>query len=405
MKKQGCEKAKTAKRIMISTILVLIILVISIFVAIYINTVNVYAVEVESYVPVINISNASQIDINEVIEENLNSNTKTEYFIKEEIVEYTTKYINNSQLAKGAYQVIQEGRQGLEEITYMNTYEEGVLVTEEKVNSKITKGTVQKIVEVGTNSYLSIYKAKIGDEIEVVSDRAELKISPDINSEKIVSLSKGDELEIIEILDTYYMVSHENKVGYVKIENTTNLTNQDSSNNVNQNTSSSDVQKINFGMSLNKPSGLSLEQFEKILTDGKDINGIFSENAKYFYYIEQQYNINGLFVAAVAIHESGWGTSQIANDKKNLFGYGAYDATPYDSAYTFDTYAEGIDLLARVFVKYYINPQGTQIYNGEIAVATYYNGPTLTGINTRYATDQNWDEKVYNHMEYLYNKL
>jgi beta-N-acetylglucosaminidase len=158
-------------------------------------------------------------------------------------------------------------------------------------------------------------------------------------------------------------------------------------------------------MVLNKPSGLTLEQFKKILSDSKDTNKIFENNAEYFYYIEKQYNINGVFIAAVGIHESAWGTSKIAKDKNNLFGYGAYDSNPYNGAYSFSDYSESIDLISRVFVKYYINPQGTSIYGGETAVGTYYNGATLSGINTRYATDKNWANSVYNYMKYLYNKL
>ena len=158
-------------------------------------------------------------------------------------------------------------------------------------------------------------------------------------------------------------------------------------------------------MNLNKPSGLSLEQFKKILTDSNDTNKIFINNAEYFYYIEKQYNINGIFVAAVAIHESSWGTSKIAVQKNNLFGYGAYDSNPYNGAYEFNNYIESIDLISRVFVKYYINPKGTNIYGGEIAVGTYYNGATLSGINKKYATDKNWANSVYKHMQYLYNKL
>ena len=66
-------------------------------------------------------------------------------------------------------------------------------------------------------------------------------------------------------------------------------------------------------MQLNKPSGLSLEQFEKLFeNESKDKNGIFKDNAKYFYYIEQSYGVNGVFVAAIGIHESAWGTSKIA---------------------------------------------------------------------------------------------
>ena len=103
-------------------------------------------------------------------------------------------------------------------------------------------------------------------------------------------------------------------------------------------------------MALNKPSGLSLEQFKKVLNDSKDTNKIFANNAEYFYYIEKQYNINGVFVAAVGIHESAWGTSKIAIEKKNLFGYGAYDSNPYNGAYNFSNYSECIDLISRVFV-------------------------------------------------------
>ena len=162
---------------------------------------------------------------------------------------------------------------------------------------------------------------------------------------------------------------------------------------------------MNINIELNKPSGVSLEQFKKVLNDSKDKNKIFSNNAEYFYYIEKQYNINGIFVAAVGIHESAWGTSKIALQKNNLFGYGAYDSNPYNGAYNFSNYSESIDLISRVFVKYYINPKGTSIYGGETAIGTYYNGATLNGINKKYASDKNWANSVYSHMQYLYNKL
>ena len=103
------------------------------------------------------------------------------------------------------------------------------------------------------------------------------------------------------------------------------------------------VQKIrstlDANMSLNKPSGLTLEDFKKILSNNaSDTSKIFEQNAEVFYNVEQKYNINGIFLASMAIHESGWGSSKIAKDKKNLFGFGAYDRIPYDSAVTFATY-------------------------------------------------------------------
>ena len=162
---------------------------------------------------------------------------------------------------------------------------------------------------------------------------------------------------------------------------------------------------LSFNMALNKPSGFTTEQFQKALTDDKDKNNIFEKNSEYFYLIEQQYNINGIFVAAVGIHESAWGTSKIAQNKHNLFGYGAYDSNPYNGAYSFTEYSECIDLIARVFVKYYINPAGTKIYDGNTASGKYYGGSTLTSINKRYATDNNWANSVYKYMQYLYSKV
>ena len=97
--------------------------------------------------------------------------------------------------------------------------------------------------------------------------------------------------------------------------------------------------------------------------------------------------------------------AQIAQDKNNLFGYGSYDETPYESSYDFSTFAEGIETVTKSLVKYYLNPAGTKIYDGETASAWYYNGPTLEGVNQRYASDPDWHTKVYSYMEMLYNRL
>lgn len=167
----------------------------------------------------------------------------------------------------------------------------------------------------------------------------------------------------------------------------------------------SENSNLSFDIALNKPSNFSLEEFKNILTDDKDKNKIFEQNAEYFYYIEEQYQINGIFVAAIGIHESAWGTSKIAKNKFNLFGYGAYDSNPYNGAYIFTSYSESIDLLARVLTKYYLNPSGTKIYDGQVASGKYYSGNTLTAVNKKYATDKNWANSVYKHMKYLYEKI
>ena len=166
------------------------------------------------------------------------------------------------------------------------------------------------------------------------------------------------------------------------------------------------LNRLSKNMPLNKPSGLTLEQFKKIFEgESKDKNGVFKENAEYFYYVEKVYGINGVFVAALGIHESAWGTSRIATDKMNLFGYGAYDMSAYASAYKYNGYAAGIDMVSRVLMKNYLNPKGTKLCNGEVATGKYYYGNTLSAVNKKYATDKKWADGVYKWMQYLYNRL
>ena len=311
-------------------------------------------------------------------------------------------------LPKNTIQVVQEGREGKQEITKKRIYTNGEVTSEEQVSIKITKGSVDKIVEIGTANYTNNYNAKVGDTIYVTADRLAVMTEPNENAQKILTLNKGTQLKILEIQENWYKISCDGVVGYIKSESTTNLNankKEEKQTNITQKDGSELNLKLDFNMALNQPSGLSLEQFKKVLTDERDVNKIFENNAQYFYYIEQQYNINGLYIAAIGIHESAWGTSELAKNKNNLFGYGAYDSNPYNGAYQFSDYAESIDLLARVMVKYYLNSKGTKIYGNEIALGTYYNGATLTGVNTKYASDKNWANKVYNYMKLLYNKI
>ena len=294
----------------------------------------------------IKISNAQLMNLDEIVNNNTQNKQKEEYITEEVELEYITIYQTNSNLSKGVIQVIQEGREGKQQITKKKTYENGEIISEEQVNSKITKAAVNKIVEVGTNNYKSNYKVKIGDVVYVTSDRAEVMTEPNENTQKVATLVKGKELKIISIQNDWYKISSSDVTGYVKIENTTYI-NKDNENEqeTNISNSSNSILKPSFGMALNKPSGLSLEQFKKVLNDSKDTNKIFSN------------------------------------------------------------YSECIDLISRVFVKYYLNPSGTSIYGGEKAIGTYYNGANLKGINQRYATDKNWANGVYTYMKYLYNKL
>lgn len=396
----GFMKTKEKNRLILGTILVITLIIIYIGYNIYINKLISYASNEKMSNNELKISNAEKIEIEKVINENQNGDK--EQIVTEEIeLEYITEYRENDKLSKGNIQVIQEGRTGIQQITVKVKYNENDERQEELINSIITKAPVKKIVEVGTSKYKSNYKVSVGSILYVTSDRADIMEENNIQSRKITTITKNTEMEVLYIDGAWYKVSINRQIGWIKSENV--ASNQSSNSTKIQN--SNKIKSYNFNMSLNEPSGLTLEQFKQILNDSKDVNNVFRDNAEYFYYIEQQYNINGVFVAAIGIHESAWGTSKISLNKKNLFGYGTYDSSPSSSSYIFDTYSEGIDLIARVLTKHYLNPKGTSIYEGEVATGKYYSGNTLSDVNKKYASDSKWADKVYNCMEYLYKKI
>lgn len=389
--------------VLLVIILVNIVLWCTVMKGINLETVS-YATSIED-VTVYN--EIEQFDLTDIINENTNEIVSEELIVEEEDIEYTSIYKNNSELPKGTIQVIQEGRDGKQNIITKKTYKNGELVKEE-TDTQITIASIDRIVEIGTAKYTSNYKVKLGDYLFVTSNTLAIRNSPDKSASKNITIEKNSKVKLLEISGDWYYISYNTYKGWAQADCLTYIDPNASKYDEASGTYSKEelMSKLSQNMSLNKPSGLSIDQFKKVLSNNtSDKNNVLENNAEYFYYAEKQYNINGVFLAAVAIHESNWGTSKIAVDKNNLFGYGASDSNPYKNAKTFSSYAEGIDLVARVFVKYYLNPAGTSIYGGETAVGTYYNGSTLAGVNTRYASDKNWANGVYKWMSYLYNKL
>jgi len=350
------------------------------------------------------------IDLEGIIYNNSQKVIKEELLTEEIDLEYITTYINNEKLPKGKVQVLQEGRDGKQTVVTRKIYEGETLVREEQSGNFVTKASINKIVEVGTSKYYNNYKAKKGDSLYVTSYTLNMMREPYRESEKVTTISKDIEVVLLEIQGSWYKIQKGSFEGWVDSDCLTNInpnSNFEESTQEGGTLSKTELlSKLSKNMDLSKPSGFTLEQFKKVLSENPDDKyKIFEQNAEYFYYIERQYNVNGIFVASVAIHESNWGKSKISLNKKNLFGYGANDSNPYNNAYTFNNYSESIDLVARVFVKYYINPNGTKIYDGQIASGKYYTGKTISSVNKYYASDKNWENGVYKWMTNLYNKL
>lgn len=302
------------------------------------------------------------------------------------------------------------GSDGLQEVITIKKYINNEFNDEQIVASNVKKPSIDKVVEIGTGKGVNNFELKVGDKVYTTASAVAVRQEANVESEKIITLNKGTKVEVLDILDNgWSYISLDEIQGFVLSECLSNINPnaiEESFSNYSKYTKAQLLKMLSFNMELNKPSRFSLSQFRTVLQyNPSDKNNIFTNNSDYFYYAEQEYGINGIFLAAIAIHESGWGTSKIALEKNNLFGYMAYDNSPYLSSKEFGTYSEGIDLLARVLVKYYLNPSGTEVYGGNIAEGKYYNGKTLSGVNKRYASDSTWSNKVYKIMQNLYNAL
>ena len=107
---------------------------------------------------------------------------------------------------------------------------------------------------------------------------------------------------------------------------------------------------------------------------------------KYFKEAEATYGQNALMMFGTAMNESANGTSKIAMDKNNLFGYGASDSNPYDGAYSYNSPRDSIMDYAKRTGSNYSLVTGAYYYGGHY-------GNKSSGRNVKYASDPYWGEK------------
>jgi hypothetical protein len=110
---------------------------------------------------------------------------------------------------------------------------------------------------------------------------------------------------------------------------------------------------------------------------------------------ERDHGVNAIVLVAIAMHESGYGKSDIARIKKNLFGYNALDRDPFKWATAFSSYAEGVDVVARYIRDGYLVPGGS-----------FYTGfRTLRSMNLAYASSPVWQNGVVAHANRLIREV
>ena len=148
---------------------------------------------------------------------------------------------------------------------------------------------------------------------------------------------------------------------------------------------------------MNKSTAYSADELESILNKAMKNAGIDPSSSKLmgtagiFIKYQEKYGVNALLSLGIAINESGWGTSNLANSKNNLFGLEAYDTSPGESA----TYFKSVDDCIREFMDKWM-ARG-YLKDGNWKNYGEFLGNKDEGINVKYASDPYWGEKAAAH--------
>lgn len=165
---------------------------------------------------------------------------------------------------------------------------------------------------------------------------------------------------------------------------------QDYQNNVYTNSVNSSTPYYNYFQYLPHRSQTSFTASDFDGLTSSKANGKLNGLGSYFLKYQDQYGANAALVYSVAVLESGWGTSSIAQSKNNLFGHGAVDSNPYYGANGYRSAADSVLYHAKVFISEgYCDPLD---YNGRYFGS--HLGNKGSGVNVKYASDPYWGEKA-----------
>lgn len=140
-------------------------------------------------------------------------------------------------------------------------------------------------------------------------------------------------------------------------------------------------------LSFHTTAGFTGSQYDTYIEEKKGNDSVMLTTGDLFVKVQDKRTINSVLMYGIAINESGWGTSNLAKEKNNLFGLNAVDSNPYESGKSFSSLEACIDDFAYGWIHSgYLN--GTDFrYRGA------HLGNKRSGINVKYASDPYWGEK------------
>ena len=200
------------------------------------------------------------------------------------------------------------------------------------------------------------------------------------------------EIRIIEEINIYKLIRNREKelVNYTR-ESTKVLTSRNgftridkADNEAKKSTNPKDV-KITKNMDLTKRTGLSKEDFKKVIKNLKqDRSGFFYNNADTIYDLCEKYEINEIFFCGLIVAESGW---NIANNHRSTHNY--ISMMYKGKLIRYSSTEEGLEVAAKKLNQNYLTPGGK-----------FYSGKTIAGVQKRFCpVSSTWDDLVYGAMK------
>ncbi len=130
-------------------------------------------------------------------------------------------------------------------------------------------------------------------------------------------------------------------------------------------------------MDMSVPSGVTVDDLKQV-TRYKLVG-----TEETLYNLEQEYDLNCLFLLAIASHESAYGTAQFRPN--NVCGYGGKGFPSVNAC---------LETVGKALANSYLSPSGS-----------YYKGQTIAAVNRTYAADGSWNVKVAKKVAYFYKVI
>ena len=157
------------------------------------------------------------------------------------------------------------------------------------------------------------------------------------------------------------------------------------------------VGEINSNSDLSPMRTVTADELNTILDYWSDKSGTntFRDQGQVFIDASKQSGLDPVYLIAHAAIESKWGQSEIAVDKTNYFGIGAYDHNPYHGSYVMgSSFSEGIISGAKWISENYYQHGQTSLYR-----MRYNNG------SHEYCTSDTWVNSITELIITSYNLI